>query len=390
MSTDLKGLTLGINGLGRVGKNLLWTQIARQDFGAVVVNIGRKAGNSLQSIIDYILHDSTYGSLNNYLFGATNQKEASIMILSSDDNYKFVINGLPVAILTKHRVPKEIEWQGANIVVDTTGKFNNPAMPDDDSMSVRGHFYSESVKKIIVSSPFKLKSGEMIPKDATTIVLDINEGSYDSRCHDIISNASCTTTCLAHMLKPLVQTFGVENLQSVTMQTIHAFTGKQQVLDRLPKEDEVDPVKFRATHNNIFLTTTGAAKTLELVMPEIKQIPFTAFSARIPTNTGSVIFLVANWNLSNRPNLSAFDINQVYEEFARVSKRFQFTNRPVVSTDIIGSPKAAAIIDGNHTAVMHGKNSLVTTLIYGWYDNELGSYINILADQAVAIARSIP
>ena len=124
--------------------------------------------------------------------------------------------------------------------------------------------------------------------------MGINDSDYDPRRHRIVSNASCTTTCLAHMMKPLLNAFGPQRILSASMATVHAATGSQQVLDRLPKAGKTDLRKNRSIMNNIILTTTGAAKALALVIPEMEQIGFIAESVRIPTATGSLIILVVN------------------------------------------------------------------------------------------------
>ena len=174
--------------------------------------------------------------------------------------------------------PQEIEWKAhdVSLVVDTTGQFLDPALPADNPKgSVRGHLEA-GAEKVVVSAPFKIKhEGANMPEDAVTTVMGINANDYDPRRHRIVSNASCTTTtCLAHMMKPLINAFGAKRILSASMATVHAATGSQQVLDRLPGTGKTDLRKNRSILNNIILTSTGAAKALRLVIPEMESIGF--------------------------------------------------------------------------------------------------------------------
>ena len=392
---NLEEMILGINGLGRVGKLLLWTQVARKEFGGIIVNLGREAGNGLNDIIHNIFHYSTYGNLGDYLFGMANRKEVFVEIIDENQK-KFRLNGMPVTILTNHRNPAEVRWNPASLVVDATGQFKDPNLAADHGPkgSLRGHLSRESVKKVIVSCPFKLEKDQEMPRDATMFIMGINETVYSPKEHLAISSASCTTTCLSHMLKPLTDAFGTEGLKSLQMLTIHAKTGKQSVLDHMPKEGKTDPVEFRSTQNNIFISTTGAAKALKMVMPEIENVPLSAKSIRVPTVTGSLVVLTASWIADGKMTDSDFskkDINNIYKEVARQgggSRYLRFSEKPLVSSDIIGSPNVATVIEGSHTDVVRAGNLVIVTA-YGWYDNELGSYVNMLADHVAFVAKSM-
>ena len=407
----MSNAVLGINGLGRIGKLTLWHHIGRKHFSKIVVNLGRKAGKSLKDVAFYIEHDSTYGRLHNYLYGYR-QKNVIEKIDESDST--IIIDGVPVKVLTEQRNPKAIGWEkyGARLVVDTTGKFLDPTLSSESKDgSVRGHLDSGAYK-VIVSAPFKIKEKEKeIPEDSVTVIMGINEEMYDNKKHLIISGASCTTTCLAHMMKPLLDYFGAERILSVSMATVHAVTASQQVLDRVPKTDAKDLRKIRSAMNNIILTSTGAAKTLALVLPEMKNIGFIAQSVRVPVVTGSLIILVIAFRDEENNIIDGDLINKIYKEAGEREKRgyLLFTDDQKVSADIVGFFGPAAIIEGSET---HTRTAMITldiskmcsigapvkdklqipvtqAVVYGWYDNELGSYTNMLGDLTVKISGDV-
>ena len=409
-------ITLGINGLGRIGKLSLWHHAGRKYFDTIVINIGREVGTSFQDIIHYLERDTTYGRLEAFLKGY----QAKSVISNVDEVAGSLnVNGVKVKILRNHRNPKDIEWgrHNARIVVDTTGRFLDPSLGADTSKgSIRGHIEA-GAQKVIASAPFKLKKGAAMPEDAVTTVMGINDGDYDPIKHNIISNASCTTTCLSHMIKPLIDYFGIERILSASMATVHAATGSQQVLDRLPKPFAKDLRKSRSIMNNIILTTTGAAKALQLVIPEMATIGFIAESVRIPTATGSLIILVMNFQEElNKKPIRRDMINSIYENATKSNTNgyLLYSDKQNVSSDIIGTPRAAAVIEGHETHTRTGaininlehvrgidKNILdmikdqVTSIqvtqavIYGWYDNEMASYVNMLGDRIVSIAEAM-
>jgi glyceraldehyde 3-phosphate dehydrogenase len=300
-------------------------------------------------------------------------------------------------------------------VVDTTGQFLDPISGlNHPQGTVRGHLES-GADKVVLSAPFKIKvESTPMPEDSVTTVMGINDNDYDPRRHKIISNASCTTTCLAHMVKPLINAFGSKKIMSASMATVHAATGSQEVLDRLPKAGKADLRKNRSIMNNIILTTTGAAKALRLVIPEMEEIAFIAESVRIPTSSGSLIILVINLQEEPvGPYVSREMINDIYRQAAidNIQGYLYYTEKQNVSGDIIGLPKVAATIEGHEThtrtaeaaidlANIPGLNidllsnpgetviriPVTQAVIYGWYDNEMGSYVNMLGDRTVSIA----
>lgn len=410
------GKTLGINGLGRIGKLSLWHHAGRKYFDNIVINVGREVGKSFNDIVHYIERDTTYGRLDSFLHG---YQAKSVISDINENEGTLKVNGIDVKILRNHRNPKDIEWaqNNASLVVDTTGQFLDPSLEADAPKgSIRGHIEA-GAQKVIASAPFKLKEATAMPDDAVTTVMGINDKDYDPVKHQIISNASCTTTCLAHMIKPLIDYFGIDRILSASMATVHAATGSQQVLDRLPKTGAKDLRKNRSILNNIILTTTGAAKALQLVIPEMRTVGFIAESVRIPTATGSLIILVMNFQEElNKKPIRRELVNSIYEEAARANTNgyLMYTQKQNVSSDIIGTPRAAAVIEGHETHTRTGAINInlehvrgidpsvletikdqVTSIqvtqsvIYGWYDNEMASYVNMLGDRTVSIAEAM-
>ncbi|NPB09466.1 MAG: glyceraldehyde-3-phosphate dehydrogenase, partial [Thermodesulfobacteria bacterium] len=395
----------------------LWHHVARKSFSEIVVNLGRPAGRSLADIASYIEKDSTYGWLPVYLYG---HKSGRVIENLNEAEGTMTIDGVPVRILREHRNPAEIGWKdyGVRLVVDSTGRFRDPtASPDAPGGALRGHLAS-GAEKVILSAPFKIKEkGTEMPDDAVTVVYGINESDYRPDKHHVISAASCTTTCLAYMMRPLLDHFGAERILSASMVTVHAATASQAVLDRVPKAGATDLRKVRSIFNNIILTTTGAAKALALVIPEMKKIGFIAESVRIPTNTGSLIVLVVNIQDESLEGRVTRDvINNIYREAAEGPYKpyLLFTMEQNVSSDIIGYPAAAAIIEGSETHTRTGLVKVDLTkacgpeaekiqglsctqieipvtqaVIYGWYDNEFGSYTTMLGELTLHIAKQM-
>jgi glyceraldehyde 3-phosphate dehydrogenase len=401
-------MKLGINGLGRIGKLTLWHHVSRQHFTEVVVNIGRQVGTGLNDLAAAIDRDSTYGRLGIFLHGHTCGRV--IENLNEADG-TMLVNGVSVKILQEARNPKDIKWKENDVrfIVDTTGVFNDPTADAESGRgALRGHL-SAGAEKVLLSAPFKIKAkGLDMPEDAVTTVMGINDDDYVPAKHHVISAASCTTTCLAYMIKPLMDQFGADNFLSASMVTVHAATGSQQVLDRLPAAGASDLRKTRSILNNIILTTTGAARALGLVIPEMKDIGFIAESVRIPTSTGSLIVLVLNLQDDLDNPIKRDLINSIYRDYAVNSPYIDYSEEQNVSSDIVCIPCAATVIEGTET---HTRTATVRVnldkikscniepgtspaievpitqaVIYGWYDNELGSYTNMLGDLTVSIA----
>lgn len=395
---------LGINGAGRIGKLTIWNHMLNRHFGGLVVNVGRSVGKSLEALLHNITNDSTYGSLKHFLYGHSSHS-FEIKIIDSAQNL-VEIDGMPIKFLMNHRNPRDINWAEHNVrlVVDCTGAFLDPSIPADHPKgSLRGHLEA-GAEKVIASAPFKIKDSTLkMPADSCIMVQGINHLEFDTRKHHIISAASCTTTGLSHMIKPLLETPETADILTASMSTIHAATSTQSILDAMPASGTSDLRKSRAVFNNIIITSTGAAKALEKIIPEVQKIGFMADSVRIPINTASLIILNITFhsplNEIGEPVVTREYLNQIYEETSRGAGAgmLEFSEKQNVSSDIIGR-KAAVVIEGVETHTRTGFMAINPNLlkgfgiqmtqdimipvchakIFGWYDNEFGSYVNML------------
>lgn len=395
---------LGINGLGRIGKLTLWYHLNTRYFDGFVINVGREVGKSLDDVLFTITRDSTYGPLKRFLHGCSDQFVE--MAIVDEAEGILLLNGIPVKILRKERNPRDISWavEGIQLVVDCTGKYLDPTIPSDDPKgSVRGH-HDAGAKKVILSAPFKIKdSTKKAPDDSEMFVCGINHINFDPRKHHIVSGASCTTTGLAHMIKPLIETRETSDILTASMSTVHAATSTQSILDSVPTSGTGDLRKSRSVLNNIILTSTGAAKALEKIIPEISRIGFMADSVRIPTNTVSLITLNVTFHTPltelGEPVINHRFINEIYRKAANGSQKglLRYTEEQNVSSDLIGDP-SAVVIEGHETHTRTGFMRLTSDMleqygvkgvqeiqipvthakIFGWYDNEFGSYVSSL------------
>ena len=321
---------VGINGFGRIGRQSLKAMLENHpDIEVVAVNdlVDTKTNAHL------FKYDSNYGR-----FGGTVETDG-------DD---LIINGKRIKI-TKERDPANLPWGslGVDVVLESTGIFT--------TKEGASKHITAGAKKVVISAPAK---GEDI-----TIVLGVNHNDYDADKHHIISNASCTTNCLAPAAKVLNDSWGIEQ---AFMTTIHAYTNDQKILD-LPHEDMR---RARAAALSIIPTTTGAAKAISLVLPELKG-RFDGIAMRVPTPTVSIVDFVA----TVRKDCNVADLNKAFQEAAAGPMKgiLAFSDEPLVSMDYKGHP-ASSIIDGLMTQAM-GKLVKVVT----WYDNEWG-YSNRVAD----------
>ncbi len=329
---------IGINGFGRIGRLVIRAMIERYPDKLSVVAINDLTDAETNAHL--FKYDSTYGAYP----GTVEAGDDSIMI-----------DGSPVTVLSE-RDPSKLPWGdlGVDIVVESTGFFT-------DAAKASGHRVG-GAKKVIISAP--------ATNEDATLVLGVNEDTYDPERHNVISNASCTTNCIATMTKVLHDTFGV---QSGLMTTIHSYTNDQKTLDQVGD----DLRRARAAALNIIPTTTGAAKAVGLVLPELNgKIHGMAF--RVPTPTGSVTDFVANLD----EDASVDDINAAYKKAASGAMNgiLAYSDEPLVSRDYVRDPHSA-IIDGLSTMSMGG--NLVK--VVGWYDNEWG-YSCRTADLAAFLA----
>ena len=419
LMTAANGTTLGINGLGRIGKLLLWHHVARRDFSRIVVNLGRQSGTSLDAVCGVIEQDSTYGPMHRFLFGVT--AKPCVHLVHHEEGL-LDVGGVPVTVLQAARNPRNIGWyhHGVRVVVDTTGAFDDPTLPADHaSGSLRGHLEA-GAEKVIHSAAFKIRDRRLgMPDDAVTLIAGINHDAFDVAHHDLISAASCTTTALAHMLRPLIDRFSAASLMTASMSTVHAATNSQSVLDTLPATGARDLRRSRSVLNNIILTSTNAAETLEQVIPEIATVGFMADSVRIPVPTESLAILNVTMQTTLLPSgestVTREVLNETYADAEAGPQRgyLVYSERQNVSTDVSGM-RAAVVIEGAET---HTRTGFVTidlasipalvgdqgshripqrieipvthAKIFGWYDNEYGSYTNLLGDLSVHVHQAL-
>ena len=251
----------------------------------------RSRDRASAAIAQLIEKDATYGLLHRFLHGI---KAERVIEIVDEKKGKLLIDGIPVTILRESRNPNGIPWRdyGVDVVAECTGKFGDPTVPAEDAKgSIQGHL-AGGAKVVINSSAFKIKNKALsMPEDAVTVIYGINHPAFDVKKHRLVSAASCTTTALAHMVKPLLESEETNTVLTASMSTVHAATNTQSVLDSVPKAGEKDLRKNRSILNNIILTSTNAADALAQVIPQVKNIGFMADSIRVPTNTESLIVL---------------------------------------------------------------------------------------------------
>ncbi len=404
--------TLGINGLGRIGKLTLWHHLGRDEFDRIVINTGRQVGTSLDALAQYISKDTTYGVLHRFLHG---QKGVPDLKVVDEERGILRAYGKEIVVLREARDPKDIGWRdhGVALVAECTGKFRDPyAEPDDPKGSIRGHL-AAGARVVVNSSAFKAKKGTPLPDDTGLFINGINQFDFDPARHKLVSAASCTTTALAHMMRPLLERELTKNMITAGMSTVHAVTPSQPVLDTVPKAGASDLRKSRGAMGNVILTSTNAAAALELVMPEIARIGFMADSVRIPTNTVSLIILNVTFQSEALPDgtvtLGRDAVNAIYRETAEGEARglLKYTDEQNVSADMLGED-AAVVIEGAETHSRTGfmdlklpqacasgaqgdtvRIPLTHVKVFGWYDNEMGSYTHRFGELTAHVAKSL-
>jgi glyceraldehyde 3-phosphate dehydrogenase len=327
---------IGINGFGRIGRNVFRAALKNDNVEVVAVNDLTDA-NMLAHLLQY---DTVHGTL-----------EEKVTV----DGDTLVIGDKKVKVIAE-RDPAQLGWGdlGVEVVVESTGRFTKRA---DAAKHIEA-----GAKKVIISAP--------ATDEDITIVMGVNEDKYDAGSHDVISNASCTTNCLAPFAKVLNEKFGIKRGM---MTTIHSYTNDQQILD-LPHKDYR---RARAAAENMIPTTTGAAKAVSLVLPELKG-KLNGGAVRVPTPNVSLVDLVAELD----KNVTAEDVNAAFKEAAEGELKgiLAYSEEPLVSTDYNGSP-ASSTIDGLSTMVL--EDSMIKVI--SWYDNESG-YSNRVVDLVDYIA----
>ena len=337
-------IRVGINGFGRIGRQSLKAMLERYSNQIEVVAINDLTDTETNAHL--FRYDSTYGRF-----------DGTVEVLDDND---LSINVKKIKVF-QQKDPAQIPWGdlGAQIVVESTGFFT-------DASKAKAHLH-DSVKKVIISAPAK---GEDI-----TIVLGVNEDKYDPATQNIISNASCTTNCLAPAAKVIQDTYGIDRGM---MTTVHSYTNDQRLLDVVHK----DLRRARAAAQNIIPTSTGAARALALVMPELKG-KFDGFSLRVPTATVSVVDFVA---LINKP-ATVEAVNDAFKQAAagKMNGILDYTDEPLVSSDFRGDSHSS-IIDGLSTMVL-GDNMVK---VIAWYDNEWGYSCRVADLTALVCEAGIP
>ena len=325
---------VGINGFGRIGRAFVRRSLERDDIEVVGINDITDAA----TLAHLLAFDSTYGRL-------------GIEVGHTDDS--ILVGGRPIAV-SAHRDPAEIDWAGLGVdtVIESTGVFR---ARDDIALHLKG-----GARKVLLSVPGKGVD--------LTVVLGINESAYDPRRHDIISNASCTTNCVAPMAKILNDEFG---LVRGFMTTVHAYTGDQMLLDGPHK----DLRRARSAAVSIIPTTTGAARATGTVIPELAG-RLDGVALRVPVEDGSLTDLAAVLE----QEATAADINAAFREAADgpLAGIVRYSTDPLVSRDIVGD-SASCVFDSDLTQA-----SGTLAKVFGWYDNEWG-YTCRLYDLAVLV-----
>ena len=329
---------VGINGFGRIGRCFFRALVERKDANIRVVAINDLA--DIKQLVHLLKYDSAFG------------KFSKQIIIEND---ALIIDGHKIRV-TNERDPKDLAWGevGADIIIESTGIFTN-------AQKAKAHI-AAGAKKVIISAP--------ATNEDLTMVYGVNHDQYDPAKHHIISNASCTTNCLAPLVKAVHDKIGIV---SGIMTTIHAYTQDQNLQDG----PHSDPRRARSAAVNVVPTSTGAAKAIGLVLPELNG-KLDGYSVRVPVITGSLVDLVVNVGADT----TVAEINAILKEASeqQMGGVMQYTEEPLVSSDIIGNP-ASTIFDAPLTKVQDKRQ----VKLVAWYDNEWG-FSNRLIDTINHIA----
>ena len=331
---------IGINGFGRIGRNYFRAALAK---GADIEIVAVNDLTDPKTLAHLLKYDTITGRL-----------DATVEL----DGDSIVVDGKRIKVLAD-RDPANLPWGelGVDIVIESTGFFTKAEL-------ARKHI-AAGAKKVLVSAP---ATGDNV----ATLVLGVNEDTYDSAVHDVISNASCTTNCLAPLAKVFLDNFGIER---GLMTTVHAYTADQNLQDG----PHNDLRRARAAAANIIPTSTGAAKALGLVIPELVG-KLDGYALRVPVPTGSITDLTVT---ASRP-VTVEEVNAAYKAAAEGPLKgiLSYTEDPIVSSDIVGDPHSS-IFDAGLTKVIGDQVKIAS-----WYDNEWG-YSNRLVDLTVFVAEKL-
>jgi len=335
---------VAINGFGRIGRLVFRAAIENPEAWSKLDFVAVNDLGAPKTLAHLLKYDSVHGTL-----------KENITLGESD----ITVKGKKIKITTE-KDPANLPWKalGVDIVIESTGKFT-------EKEKAVAHI-TAGAKKVIISAPAK---GEDI-----TIVMGVNEDKYDGSKHHVISNASCTTNCLAPVARVIMDSFGIKR---GLMTTIHSYTNDQRILDF----DHKDLRRARAAALNMIPTTTGAAKALALVIPELKG-KMNGYSMRVPTPNVSVVDLAVDVE----KNVTIEDVNGALKAAAasgRLSKFMAYTDEPLVSMDFNHSP-VSATVDGGCTMVIDGN----MVKVVAWYDNEWG-YSNRVIDLSLLVSSKL-
>lgn len=332
-------VSIAINGFGRIGRMVFRQAILQDDLNIVAIN----ASYPSETLAHLVKYDTNHGRFD----GTVEAVEGAL-----------IVNGKRVQLVSE-RDPLKLPWKelGVDIVIEATGKFN---ARDKAALHLEA-----GAKKVILTAPGK--------NEDITVVMGVNDDKLDLSKHDVISNASCTTNCLAPVAKVLNDKFGIDN---GLMTTVHAYTNDQKNIDNPHK----DLRRARACAESIIPTSTGAAKALALVLPELKG-KLHGMALRVPTPNVSLVDLVVDLN----KDVTVEEVNAAFMEASQTSLKgvLDFTTEPLVSVDFNTNP-ASATVDGLTTMVMGTRK----VKVLAWYDNEWG-YSTRVVDLTQKVAREL-
>jgi len=327
-------LRVAINGFGRIGRSFLKASLKDKEFMDLIEIVAINDLTDARTLAHLFKYDSVFGKF-----------DGTVEVVEVGNNQSILmINNQPLKVIAE-KDPSELPWKdlGIDLVLESSGRFN-------DAKEATKHIRA-GAKKVIISAPAK--------QPDSTILIGVNDNSYDNEKHSIVSMASCTTNCLAPVIKVLNDKFGIE---SGYMTTTHAYTNDQRLLD-LPHKDLR---RARAALMSIIPTTTGAAKAIGTVIPELNG-RIDGMALRVPVSDGSISDIV----LTLKKEVTREEVNTALKTASetRLKGVMEYTEEPLVSSDIIGNPHSS-IVDGLSTMVLGDRSKTVKVL--SWYDNEWG------------------